>query len=462
MADRSRADPTVRADFGATLRRRRKLAGLSQKDLAARLGYHHSVISRWESGHRRPDLDLVRRVDAVLAAGGELVEALAHTADPDTHAADLVGIGPHAPLPGGLAVSGDRQAAWVPIGWPARLPHFGMSCPLHGADGCHIPSSEDAAVLYEAFVADPGAHTDEDTVHVLTARLAVYTRITEEHGEVGVDTAVEHVLHLIASALTSHPGPNRRALLHLAATHAAFAGQLRTLRGRHGAAMALYGKGLHWAMLCGDIGLRAALMCDMSTLARLEHDATSAVTYAEALPAIAPDRTWTRALSHLYTARAHAISGDALSTTRDAAAARHHLDRLTEDDGHEASWLAGVHGHVLVESGLAAAFRDIAAATADHRLAHAATTATEHCLAHVPAQLRPATVLLTLRLADCYACAGQPEAATAIASPVLGEARAMPWATVAHELRGLRTRLAARWPNLPPVREMLDHHQGWQ
>ncbi|CRK57754.1 putative DNA-binding protein [Alloactinosynnema sp. L-07] len=456
MTSDSAAENAQPSDFGARLKHCRKLAGLSQTHLAAELGYHNSVISRWENGTRQPPLKLIRRLDTILDTGGQLTQLIADQTSRDGRQGDLLGFGPDTPLPGGPARAYPPMA-WDPGRWPSRLPHYGMSCPQHGPHGCVVPSTEDATALHQAFTADPARHTDADIVHVLAARLAVYTRLTEEHGTTGIDTAIENELHLIGMSLNSPAGPSRQALLHLAATYAAFAGQLRTLRGQHGAAMALYGKGLHWALLCGDVSLRAALMCDMSTLARLENDSRSALSYAEALPSIGPNRTWTRTLAHLYSARAHGLVGDLQETSRAVTAARDHLDRHTTDDEQEARWISGIHGQVLIESGIAAALRDVAAATADHRLAHAAIAATEHSLAFVPVHVRPATVLLALRLADSYACAGQPDAAAAIATPILAEAKTMPMATVSHELRGLRTRLAARWPNTTPVKEFLDH-----
>ncbi|MGW5050365.1 helix-turn-helix domain-containing protein [Actinokineospora sp. NPDC004072] len=416
--------------FGGALKHWRTLAGLSQARLAAELGYHHSVVSRWESGERQPPAELVQRIDAVVGADGRLARL---------HAGVAV-----VPLPGDPGVVG---VAWEPAHWPARLPHHGLTCPLHGDDGCAVPPADAAVAVRAAFAA---GDTGGDVIHVLAAELAVYARIGDEHGPVGIDAAVEAVLHLIVRALTPAPAA-RPALFHLAARYAALAGQLRTLSGQHGAAMAWYGKALNWATRCDDAGLRAALLCDMSSLARLEDDGRSAVAYADALPAIAPDRAWTSALAHLYRARGHGILGDPRATSADITAARRHLDRATADDEREAPWLTDVH----VESGIGAALRDVAAATADPRPARAAIAATEHAIAVVPAHLRPAAVLLALRLADCYACAGQPEAAVAIATPVLAEAAAIPMSTVGRELRVLRLHLAARWPALAPVRRFL-------
>jgi transcriptional regulator with XRE-family HTH domain len=55
------------------LREARKRAGLSQRQLAARVGRPQSAIARWESGRVRPSLetlrDLVRACDLELTVG---------------------------------------------------------------------------------------------------------------------------------------------------------------------------------------------------------------------------------------------------------------------------------------------------------------------------------------------------------------------------------------------------------
>lgn len=52
---------------GELIREARKRAGLSQQELAERLGTTQSVIARWETGARSPTLDALRR--AVRACG---------------------------------------------------------------------------------------------------------------------------------------------------------------------------------------------------------------------------------------------------------------------------------------------------------------------------------------------------------------------------------------------------------
>lgn len=53
----------------------RKRAGMTQAELAARLGSHQSVVARWESGRARPDFETLRRI--VRAAGFDLGVSLA-------------------------------------------------------------------------------------------------------------------------------------------------------------------------------------------------------------------------------------------------------------------------------------------------------------------------------------------------------------------------------------------------
>lgn len=59
----------------------RKRAGLTQAELARRLGTHQSVVARWETGRSRPDFDTVVR--AVRAAGFDLDVSLVAADDHD-------------------------------------------------------------------------------------------------------------------------------------------------------------------------------------------------------------------------------------------------------------------------------------------------------------------------------------------------------------------------------------------
>lgn len=55
---------------GQLVREARRRAGLSQRDLAERLGTTQPVVARWESGRSEPSFERV--VDAIRAAGLDL------------------------------------------------------------------------------------------------------------------------------------------------------------------------------------------------------------------------------------------------------------------------------------------------------------------------------------------------------------------------------------------------------
>jgi transcriptional regulator with XRE-family HTH domain len=66
---------------GSLIAEARKRAGITQAELAARLGTHQSVVARWETGRTRPDFDIVQR--AVRAAGFDLGVTISPADDHD-------------------------------------------------------------------------------------------------------------------------------------------------------------------------------------------------------------------------------------------------------------------------------------------------------------------------------------------------------------------------------------------
>lgn len=59
--------------IGQALRHWRRRAGLTQAQVGAQLGYHHSQISKLENGLRELHVDVLRQADLLLNTGGELV-----------------------------------------------------------------------------------------------------------------------------------------------------------------------------------------------------------------------------------------------------------------------------------------------------------------------------------------------------------------------------------------------------
>ncbi|THA76892.1 XRE family transcriptional regulator [Streptomyces sp. A0642] len=437
--------------FGARLRHWRRRAGLTQAQVGARVGYDHTAISKLEHGSRRTPLPLARRLDDLLKAAGELLEACeaAGRQERATGPQDGPLAARSGPLPG--EPPGVALPAMLPPGTvlPARLPAYGLVCPMHGRDGCAVPVPSDVIALHAAFCAlgpDALAHPalDDDTVHALTALLAVCLRADEERAWPGATAVVERTLHAMLRWMALPAASYQTRLAPLAAEYAQSAGCLRLLWGRNGTAMAWLDRSLQWAVLADRVGTQVAALSDMSTLARLEGDGPSALAYGRAIGEAAAGRYWAGAMSDLYQARGHAVRGDATRTLRHISRAWTQMDRAGEGDEAEAPWLSVASVRLRVESGAAGALRDLAAATGDRRFALRAVGAAGAALGLLPPGMHSARMLFLARMADAHACAGDPAAAQAVAAPVLDTTEVNPATLLGQELRGLHGRLAAR------------------
>ncbi|MGW1229986.1 helix-turn-helix domain-containing protein [Streptomyces sp. NPDC001478] len=432
--------------FGARLRQWRRRAGFTQAQVGARVGYDHTAISKLEHGSRRTPLPLARRLDELLGAEGDLLSAC-EAAEAQERAGD-VQVVRRGPLPG--ETTGGTLLATLPPGavLPRALPAYGLLCPTHGRAGCTVPALADVSALHAAFCergpdTRPRPALDDDTVHALTALLAVCLRADEERAWPGATAVVERTLHAMLRWMALPAAPYQRLLAPLAAEYAQSAGCLRLLRGRNGTAMAWLDRSLLWAAVAGHVGTQVAALSDMSTLARLEGDGPSALAYGGAIGQAAAGRPWAAAMSDLYQARGHAVRGDAPRTLRHIDRARGRLDRIGERDEAEAPWLSVASVRLRVESGAAGALRDLAAATGERRYALRAVEATGTALGLLPPGLHSARMLFLARMADAHACAGDLAAAQAVAGPVLDTAEIHPSTLLGQELRGLHARLAA-------------------
>ncbi|WP_268770132.1 helix-turn-helix domain-containing protein [Streptomyces sp. Je 1-369] len=447
------------AEFGRLLRFHRRRAGLTQLQLGRRVGYHHSFISRLEGGLREPPFDLVNRLDAVLGAGGGLAALVASPPAPPC----APGLPPAAPtlfspIPGADAPGDTASLTAQP--WPSRLPAEGLACPLHGRVGCATPDRGAVTDLlagltgpYDRVGETAGA--EAELLHGLTAALACLVREAFGHATDACASTVERLLRGVVrwAEAANAGGRLPYGQLRLAAQYAQVAGRLRMERGQSGVAMAWFGHGLRWADAAQDAEARATLLSDMSTLVRLDGDPASMLVYAQAIGAVDVKRRWMMTLADLYQARAYALGHDVAACRRHLSMARRRFARLDDRDRLEAPWLTGAEGVLRVESAAGGALRDLAVVTGDRAVARRAVEATARSYALLPPVMRSTRLLLTLRLADSWACAGDPVAAVTLAGPVLQEAVGARELTVAVELRGLHRRLAGRWGDLPEVRE---------
>ncbi|MFE7467265.1 XRE family transcriptional regulator, partial [Streptomyces sp. NPDC057499] len=421
--------------------------------VGARVGYDHTAISKLEHGTRRTPLPLARRLDELMSADGALLaaceEAERSGAGDEGRAALPAPVrARRGPLPGEPA--GGTLLAMLPPDTvlPARLPSYGQMCPVHGREGCTVPVLADVVALHATFCSVGPAAVDApaldlDTVHALTALLAACLRADEERAWPGATAVVERTLHAMLRWMALPAAPYQRQLAPLAAQYAQSAGCLRLLWGRNATAMAWLDRSLGWAGLAGDVGTEVAALSDMSTLARLEGDGPSALAYGGAIRQAAAGRYWAGAMSDLYLARGHAVRGDARQTLGHIDRARSQLDRVGEQDETEAPWLSVASVRLRVESGAAGALRDLAAVTGDRRLALRAAGAARSALGLLPPGMHSTRMLFLARMADAYACARDPQAAVAIAGPVLDTTEVNASTLLGQELRGLHARLTA-------------------
>jgi transcriptional regulator with XRE-family HTH domain len=446
--------------FGRRLRAARRGAGLTQAQLGACVGYHHTLISKLESGQREPGPGIVQRLDEQLATGGTLGRYLAEHAE--------VRIAVATPATFGLSMltfppGQEAPAPTIDLGayWPASLPAAGVGCPLHPpaslTEHCSVPPAAEAMQGIAGLRRSPSGmptRADPRWVHALAGLLAALAQASTADPGAQLVSTTEQVLRLVARwATAAHHGADGEALLRLAAGYAQLAGRLRMQRGQRVVAMSWLTHGLTWADALDDVPARASIITDVCTLVRLDDDIPSSIAYARALGAAARRRPWIMTLAHTYEARGHGWAGDVTQCRQHVIAARRMLGRLGERDLVEAPWMGGDSGAVRVESAVGGALRDLAVATGDASLTRPAAHAIRRSLALLPARMRPTHLLLSLRLSDVLACAGELDAALDVLQPLLPElAGARRW-TIDHEVLGLRRRLA-RWHDVPAVREV--------
>ncbi|MFE3939386.1 helix-turn-helix domain-containing protein, partial [Streptomyces goshikiensis] len=105
--------------FPARLRRLRARRGLSLADLARRTHYSKGYLSKIETGAKPPTVDVARRCDEVLGAGGELLRRVRDTEVPGPRSA----AGPAAGTAAGSA---------APAQPPPSPPQSAGDCPYRG------------------------------------------------------------------------------------------------------------------------------------------------------------------------------------------------------------------------------------------------------------------------------------------------------------------------------------------
>ncbi|MCO1580393.1 helix-turn-helix transcriptional regulator [Crossiella sp. SN42] len=428
---------TGRDRFGRELRRLRERAGLTQVQLAARLGYDHTYLSKLESGARAPRISFASAADDLLNAGGALLALATQLRARRRSGGEAVAV--TAPLPCPPPADGPAQPR---RSQRVELPAYGVMCPLHESAGCTVtvPAAGLAEVLQEG-TGTVGAAT----VHGFAALLTTYIEADlDSLSAASLPSEVEQALRALIGLVPRARGAVAVGVLKLAAQYADLAGWLRVERGQHGIGMAWLHRSLEWASASGQHGTACEALTNMSVLALMEGDAATALEYGNAAAAVGGDRRWIAVEANLHLARGHALLGDQREFTRLADQARRAVARLGERDRVEAPWFRDAEGEAWIASHLAAGLRDLAQTTGDRAIAGRAVRFAETSLANVPARMHGSKLLLTLRLADSHACAGDLDAAVAVARPVIPSVLTARTTRIDHELDRLRGRLGER------------------
>jgi len=429
--------------FGRELRRLRERAGFTQAQLAARLGYDHTYLSKLESGARVPPITFARQADDLLKARGALL-ALATNARMRRPGRDADSAGGPAGMPLPCPPHASHPVKLPPVR-PISLPAFGITCPLHGAGGCTL--SAPVAGLAD-LLGDKARTAGAETVHGFAALLTRYIEADLEALTGDLAMPVEQALHALLDTVPQARGAVATGLLHLAAQYADLAGWLRIKRGQHGIGMTWLHRSLEWAAASRNFPTACEALSSMSVFALMEGDAATALRYGRAAAGVDPHRRWTTVQADLDQARAHAVLGDWAEFTRHADEAQRVAERLGDRDRVEAPWLSGAEGETFVASHLAGALRDLADTTGDPATAGRAVLFARKSLANVPSRMHASRLMLTLRLADSHACSGDIDAAVAVARPVIQTAESAQVTLISHELDRLRTRLGDRSTDL--------------
>ena len=399
--------------FGARLRSSRISAGMSLGELAKRVNYSKSYLSKIENDHRPPSAQLARQCDNILGAGGELT-ALVPVA------------GPAAPEAG---IDGDL---WV------------MSLAGNGDVGFRPVVGPTETGLDAVFADGARSEIDQVVVDGLSASFDDFRRLGQVTSPVVVlGTVIAHV-HTLRALATVNREPVRTGLVLLAARVAEYAGWMSQEAGDERSALWWTRRAVRFAEAGRDTRLASYAFVRQAELALYRQDALATIGLAGRAQADAGAGPRVLGLAARAEAQGHALAGD-----QDAALRA--LDRAAE-------WLAaaepGATGHVFGSSNVDDEV-SLARGWALCDLGRPAESAAilDSQVARIPATARRARARFGARRALAHAAAGEVEQACAVATAVLADAGFVDSATVRVDLRQL-SRTLARWRHHPEVRTL--------
>lgn len=398
--------------FGARLRSLRISTGMSMGELAKRVNYSKSYLSKIENDLKPPPALLARQCDHILGAGGELTALV--------------------PVAGQAAPeAGTDGELWV------------MSLSGNGDLGFR-PVADNAASGPDTVVDGARAEVDQVVVDGLWASFDELRRLGQVTSPVVVlGTVIAHV-HTLRTLAAANQEPVRTGLLLLAGRVAEYAGWMSQEAGDERSALWWTKRAVRFAEAGRDTRLASYAFVRQAELALYRQDALATIELAGRAQVDADAGPRILGLAARVEAQGHALAGDHDAFLRA-------LDRAAE-------WLAAAEpattGPVLGSSNvddevsLARGW-----ALCDLGLTAQSAAILDRQVARIPATARRARARFGARRALAHASSGEVEEACAVATAVLTDARYVDSATVRVDLRQL-TRTLARWRDHADVRTL--------
>jgi DNA-binding XRE family transcriptional regulator len=410
--------------FGPELMRRRLAGGMTLTELAGRVNYSKSHLSKVENGKKQPSVALARTCDRELAAGGTLA-ALIQTPesgpdlDPD-----------RGPVRGELwtvSMAGDGQTEFAA---------FDLGSPPGAGVG-----------RWTSWTIGPpvGAAGAAELVPTFTRWLTEIRRLGQTAPSGIVGQILISAANIMRGLLAQPGGPEREATLRLASRMAEYTGWMAQENGDDAAALWWTAYAVRLAEACGDAELGVYALVRRAEIALYRGDPVSTVTLAKRAQQLRCGPR-VRSFAAQREAQGHAYAGS-------ESACRYALDRAA--DLAQAALGEADDPHVLGSSTMPDPLAFVTAWCLNDlgRAGEAADLLTTE-LGSLQPEARRTAALYSARRALSLAMAGELDEACASTRHALDRVVAIDSATVRHDLRHLN-RAFGRWRTHDPVRRLL-------
>ncbi|SMD21017.1 helix-turn-helix domain-containing protein [Lentzea albidocapillata] len=397
--------------FGVELRRLRTAAGLSLAALAQQVHYSKGYLGKIETGFKQPGVDLARRCDAVLGAGGRLAALVDQPA-------------PASPL-AAVAADGDGEV------WVMSMAPDGSSwmVPMPRREAI----ATGAASLLGLTLGAPRA-ASASAAHDGT--LAAFRSLFTEVRKLGQTTSPSVVLpmvtvhtHTLRGMANGAPTPVREQLLGLAARYSEYAGWMAQEAGDDRAAMWWTRNAVEMGAAAGDTEMATYSLIRQALITLYREDAAGTVDLAQQAQAVPGTSPRVQGLAALREAQGHALACDYDQCRRALDRAAVLLARADTADGMVMG-SASVSGADLISLVEAWCLHDLGQS-------RQAADVFDRQLALVPDSAHRTHARFGARRALAYASAGDIDHASALTAKVLDAADLVDSATVRQDLKQL-------------------------